>query len=70
VIPSIKSIKAEGQTFLSGGIEKALQVLTQHQRAGYLQRMFLFSDGLVNKGIKSKVINTIVVVMHTHQMSL
>eukprot|EP01102_Stenamoeba_stenopodia_P011230 TRINITY_DN3435_c0_g1_i1.p1 TRINITY_DN3435_c0_g1~~TRINITY_DN3435_c0_g1_i1.p1 ORF type:complete len:487 (-),score=141.18 TRINITY_DN3435_c0_g1_i1:140-1600(-) len=54
VIPLVNKINVGGQTCLSGGIEKGVQVLTKHQRPGYSQRMFVLSDGLVNKGIKDK----------------
>lgn len=65
MIPKVNCIRTAGCTFLSGGIEMGAKVLDKHHRAGYSRRLFLFSDGLANRGIQGKEgINTLVKSLH------
>ncbi len=41
-------------TNLWGGLERGAQLVTQHAEKGFTKRVFLFSDGLVNEGVKDK----------------
>eukprot|EP01102_Stenamoeba_stenopodia_P015376 TRINITY_DN522_c0_g1_i1.p1 TRINITY_DN522_c0_g1~~TRINITY_DN522_c0_g1_i1.p1 ORF type:complete len:450 (+),score=104.18 TRINITY_DN522_c0_g1_i1:99-1448(+) len=65
MIPKVHAIQTGGCTFLSGGIETGAKVLEKHHKAGYSRRLFLFSDGLANKGVQGKEgINTLVKSLH------
>jgi len=65
MIPKVQAIRTAGCTNLSGGIEMGAKILDKHHRAGYSRRLFLFSDGLANRGIQGKEgINTLVKSLH------
>jgi hypothetical protein len=52
---TVNSVQARGQTNLCGGLEAAVQVLTNNEEKstsdGTVRRIFLFSDGCVNVGV-------------------
>jgi len=52
----VDKIHATGSTNLYAGVEKAIEVLKQHRvkDSSRVQRIFLFSDGLVNQGVTDK----------------
>eukprot|EP01088_Endostelium_zonatum_P003384 TRINITY_DN14594_c0_g1_i1.p1 TRINITY_DN14594_c0_g1~~TRINITY_DN14594_c0_g1_i1.p1 ORF type:complete len:447 (+),score=97.15 TRINITY_DN14594_c0_g1_i1:94-1434(+) len=52
LIAQVKTISCSGCTNLWGGVEKAAELITAHHKQGYTRRMFLFSDGQVNEGLK------------------
>jgi len=54
LIQQVRQIKHTSSTNLWGGVEKGAQVIMEHQKQGFTPRIFLFSDGLVNEGIKDK----------------
>jgi len=47
-------VKQGGSTDIWAGIEKGAELVHTYQKEGYNQRMFLFSDGLVNAGLTDK----------------
>jgi len=53
-IPIVQAIKTAGCTNLHEGVKIGGDLIEKHQRQGYSNRMFLFSDGLANQGIQSK----------------
>lgn len=54
VISQVQAITTAGCTNLSGGLEKGSALVEKYQKPGYTNRMFLFSDGLANEGLKTK----------------
>jgi len=50
----VSGIKTKGSTNLWAGVEKGAEILQLNKKAGAMSRLFLFSDGLVNEGIKDK----------------
>jgi hypothetical protein len=54
VIPQVQDITTAGCTNLSGGLQQGSALVEKYQKAGYTNRMFLFSDGLANEGLKTK----------------
>lgn len=65
MIPKVFAITTAGCTFLSGGIETGAKVLERNHKPGYSRRLFIFSDGLANRGIQGKEgINTLVKSLH------
>jgi Ca-activated chloride channel family protein len=52
LIKMVEKVSTEGCTNLSGGIEQGAALLNQHHKKGYTKRMFLFSDGLANEGVR------------------
>jgi len=49
----VTAVVSEGNTNMGAGIELARDLLLKHAVKGNLQRIYLFSDGLVNEGIKT-----------------
>jgi len=54
LIEKVKEIKLDGSTNLWGGVEQGAKLLVKHRKSGYVSRLFLFSDGLVNHGLTNK----------------
>jgi len=54
IITQVNAIKTEGCTNMWAGIERGVQLLVEHSKPGVNSRLFLFSDGLVNEGVKDK----------------
>jgi len=54
LINHVKSIGTSGNTNLWGGLEKGAELVNKYKKPGYISRIFLFSDGLVNEGVKDK----------------
>jgi len=50
----VQSISPGGTTNLSEAMEKGATILETDSPTGYVKRMFVFSDGLLNVGIQSK----------------
>lgn len=50
----VEGIKTSRNTNLWGGLSRGIEVLVQSKTPGYTDRIFLFSDGLVNCGEKNK----------------
>ena len=53
ITSAIQRIESGGGTFLSGGMEKGLELVKSTYKDDYLNRVFLLSDGLANEGISS-----------------
>lgn len=51
---AVNEVIEGGRTDLWGGVQRGSQLLTKHQREGFNNRLFLFSDGLVNCGEENK----------------
>lgn len=51
---AVNDITANGYTDLWGGMKQGAELITKYEKDGYNNRLFLFSDGLVNKGEKNK----------------
>jgi len=54
LIAKVNAVKTRGSTNLVAGLQKGEEVIKEHKKAGYTQRIFLFSDGLVNEGVTNK----------------
>jgi len=54
LIPQVNQVQTSGMTNLWGGLEQGARLVTQHAEKGFTKRVFLFSDGLVNEGVKDK----------------
>ncbi|CAF5073145.1 unnamed protein product, partial [Rotaria sp. Silwood1] len=52
--PLVDKIKTAGSTNLSGGIETGAKLLDKYSYSGYSRRMFIFSDGQANVGLKTR----------------
>ena len=52
--PRVEEIQTAGSTNISGAIEAAAGLLNKHVHEGYSRRMFLFSDGQANVGMKTR----------------
>ncbi|CAF3162048.1 unnamed protein product [Rotaria sp. Silwood2] len=50
----VDKIKTAGSTNLSGGIETGARLLDKYPYSGYSRRMFIFSDGQANVGLKTR----------------
>jgi len=53
LLSAVESIVDRGGTFLSGGFERARDELLRVDRAGYVNRIILISDGQANEGVTS-----------------
>lgn len=51
IINKILNIQTAGNTFLSGGMIKGFEKVKENFKSEYLNRVFLLSDGMANKGI-------------------
>jgi len=54
LIDKVNAVQTSGMTNLWGGLKQGADLVTQHAQKGFTKRVFLFSDGLVNEGIKEK----------------
>jgi len=52
--PVVERIETAGSTNMSGGLEKAAELLDKYVHEGYARRMFMFSDGQANVGKKTR----------------
>ena len=52
--PIVDQIQTGGSTNLSGGIETGAKLLVKYSYPGFSRRMFIFSDGLANVGLKTR----------------
>ena len=52
--PIVDQIQTAGSTNLSGGIETGAKLLVKYSYPGFSRRMFIFSDGLANVGLKTR----------------
>lgn len=52
--PIVDDIEAAGSTNMSGGLEVAAGLLDKYVYEGFSRRMFLFSDGQANVGMKTR----------------
>jgi Ca-activated chloride channel family protein len=50
----VDAIRTAGSTNLSGGIEVGAGLLDKYSHEGFARRMFLFSDGQANVGLKTR----------------
>lgn len=51
ITDAISRINSAGGTFLSGGLQKGLELVKMNKSDQFLNRVFLMSDGLANEGI-------------------
>jgi len=49
----VEMVGTRGNTNLSGGVELAASLLQKHGIEGHTKRIYLFSDGLANEGLKT-----------------
>lgn len=54
LIARVKSVKTEGMTNMYAGLDRGAEVVSNYTKSGYTNRIFLFSDGLVNEGVTDK----------------
>lgn len=52
--PLVDQIETNGSTNLSGGIEMGANLLDKYAHPGFSRRMFVFSDGQANVGLKTR----------------
>lgn len=50
----IMSIRDEGGTFLSGGLETGIKEVLSKKKSGYINRVIIFSDGHANEGVTTE----------------
>jgi Ca-activated chloride channel family protein len=54
LFPIIEQICAGGSTNMSGGIQAGAELLDKYTHEGFSRRMFLFSDGQANAGMRTR----------------
>jgi Mg-chelatase subunit ChlD len=54
LLSRVDQVVTEGMTNMYAGLDKGAQVVKEYSKKGYTNRIFLFSDGLVNEGITDK----------------
>jgi len=53
LIKKVEDVMVKGSTNISGGLEKATEILLKNKQENRTQRIYLFSDGLANAGLKT-----------------
>jgi Ca-activated chloride channel family protein len=54
LLARVDQVVTEGMTNMHAGLDKGSQVVSEYAKQGYTNRIFLFSDGLVNEGVTNK----------------
>jgi Ca-activated chloride channel family protein len=70
LLKQVDNVTTEGMTNMHAGLKRGAEEVSKHAKPGYTNRIFLFSDGLVNEGITDKQkIYSFISQVHTHTHS-